>query len=377
MEIILVIGVFQALFMGLLVLSKRGKGAGDYFLSLLLLMQGLTIFLSWMDAFNRSHGYPYPNFIHTSTPLIFLHGPLLWLYVKSLTTQHFRFRPVYLLHFLPFLLAVLALTFSTYSKPADQKILLDQSESFQGNWLYPAVLVGVALFTQGYFVGGLWLLKQYRRRIKGYFSRLEDIDLQWLRFFLFLSIGIYAVNSLMYLLDYAFDLLPYALMQLTAFVLASVFILVLGFYGLRQGNIFVARQVALDLDKAPQERFQAGNLEDAEEQFIGRLLAFMKEEKPYLDPELTIARLAGRLEVGPEYLSSILNSRLNQSFFDFVNHHRVEAFKRQVQDPESDRLSLLGIAWDCGFNSKATFNRVFKNLTGMTPGAYRQQVLEK
>ena len=377
MEVILVIGVFQALFMGLLVLSKRGKGSGDYFLSVLLLVQGLTIFLSWMEAYNRSHGYPHPHFIHTSTPLIFLHGPLLWLYVKSLTTQHFRFRPVYVLHFLPFLLVVLGLAFSMYVKPADQKILLDQNERFQGDWLYPAVLAGVALFTQGYFVWGLWLLKQYRQRIKGYFSRLENIDLQWLRFFLFLSIGIYAVNSLMYILDYAFDLLPYALMQLTAFVLASVFILVLGFYGLRQGNIFVARQVVMDLDHSPQEPFLPEKLENAEEQFIQRLLAFMKEEKPFLDPELTIARLAERLKVGPEYLSSILNSRLNQNFFDFVNHHRVEAFKKKVQDPASDRLSLLGIAWDCGFNSKATFNRVFKNLTGVTPGAYRQQVLKK
>lgn len=364
----------MALLMAALVISKENKSLSDYLLSILFLAQGFTIFLSFMEFYNRSNNYPFPAFISTSTPLIFLHGPLLWFYIKSLTSQRFRFQPVYLLHFLPFTLVILAMLFSIFLLPAEQKMEIDRNLTFQKDLLYPAVLVSVALFTQGYFVWGLLLLKRYRKKIKAYFSKLEDVDLQWLRFFLFLSVGIYAFNSLMYIFDYAFGLLPYGSMQLTAFVAASVFILVLGFYGLRQGNVFVTRNVKFDLEKASDEAFSSDKLETGEEQFIRRLLDFMKDEKPYLDPELTIARLADLLGTGPERLSAILNGRLNKNFFDFVNHYRVEEYKKQVLDPSNSKLSLLGIAWDCGFNSKATFNRVFKQLTGKTPGEYRQQV---
>jgi AraC-like DNA-binding protein len=374
MDFILIIGVFQAMLMAALVISKKNKSLSDYFLTLLFLVQGLTIFLSFMEFYNRSHNYPYPAFISTSPPLIFLHGPLLWFYIKALTSQRFSFRPVYLLHFLPFTLVALAMSFSIFLLPAAQKIEIDRNVTFQNDWLYPAVLAGVALFTQGYFIWGLLLLKRYRKKIKGYFSKLEDVDLRWLRFFLFLSVGIYAFNSLMYIFDYAFDLLPYGAMQLTAFVVASVFILVLGFYGVRQGSVFVTRQVQLDLEKASEEAFSSEKLETGEEQFIRRLLDFMKDEKPFLDPELTIARLADLLGTGPERLSSILNKRLNKNFFDFVNHYRVEEFKNLAQDPANSKLSIMGVAWDSGFNSKATFNRVFKQLTGITPGQYRQQV---
>jgi len=374
MEFILIIGVFQALFMAALVISKKNKTLSDFFLTALFLVVGLNIFMSFMEFYNRAHDYPYPAFINTSPPLIFLHGPLLWFYIKSLTSQHFRFRPVYLLHFLPFFLVILGLSLNLYFLSAEQKIEIDRHAAFQKDWLYPAVLAGVALFSQGYFVWGLLLLKQYRKKIKGYFSKLEDVDLRWLRFFLFLSVATYGFNSLMYILDYAFNLLPYGAMHLTAFVVASLFILVLGFYGLRQGNIFVSREIKIDLNRALEISFSSEKLETSEEQFIQKLLDFMKAEKPFLDPELTIARLADLLGSGPERLSAILNGRLNKNFFDFVNHYRVEEYKKQVLNPSNSKLSLLGIAWDCGFNSKATFNRVFKQLTGNTPGEYRQQV---
>ena len=100
----------------------------------------------------------------------------------------------------------------------------------------------------------------------------------------------------------------------------------------------------------------------------------MKDQKPFLDPALNLARLSDQLDVTPEYLSKILNTHLNRSFFDFVNRYRTDEFKQRCQEGSSGKLTLMGMAYECGFNSKATFNRVFKNLTGVTPGEYVRSV---
>ena len=93
----------------------------------------------------------------------------------------------------------------------------------------------------------------------------------------------------------------------------------------------------------------------------------MADEQPWLEPELTLTELAHRLRTNPSVLSRVINSGCGQNFNDFVNSYRVEAFKEAVKNPKNKHLSLLGIALDCGFNSKATFNRAFKKFTGLLP----------
>lgn len=102
----------------------------------------------------------------------------------------------------------------------------------------------------------------------------------------------------------------------------------------------------------------------------------MQEKKPHHDPDLTLAGLSQLLGVQPEYLSRILNRKIGMHFFDFVNHYRIEDFKALCREKRFSKYTLLGMAYDCGFNSKATFNRVFKNATGLTPGDYAQSVKE-
>lgn len=87
----------------------------------------------------------------------------------------------------------------------------------------------------------------------------------------------------------------------------------------------------------------------------------------YTDAELTLASLAVKLGIHPHELSRIINLGLKKSFSDFINELRVREVARKMQEPIYDRLTLLGIAWESGFNSKTTFNRVFKEITGKTP----------
>ena len=93
----------------------------------------------------------------------------------------------------------------------------------------------------------------------------------------------------------------------------------------------------------------------------------MQEKKPYQDGNLTLFELAKQFDCSPAQLSGIINQQGKTNFFDFVNTFRVEEVKTRIQNKEYTNKTLLAIAFDSGFNSKASFNRVFKNMTGMTP----------
>jgi AraC-like DNA-binding protein len=99
------------------------------------------------------------------------------------------------------------------------------------------------------------------------------------------------------------------------------------------------------------------------------LLQFFDTQQPWLDPELTLSQLAAQTGMNASQLSFLLNTGFEKNFNDFVNSYRVAAVEAQKNNPAYAHLSLLGIAFECGFNSKATFNRAFKKITGRTPSA--------
>ena len=99
-------------------------------------------------------------------------------------------------------------------------------------------------------------------------------------------------------------------------------------------------------------------------------MAYFEKEKSYLNPELTLSELAIKLNTNTSVLSAVINTGFGKNFNDFVNEYRVEEFKRKAAAPDSKHLTLLAIAFDCGFNSKATFNRAFKKVTDLSPKAF-------
>jgi len=104
--------------------------------------------------------------------------------------------------------------------------------------------------------------------------------------------------------------------------------------------------------------------------FKSKLVGHLTEQKPYLDPSLSLRSLADQIQIHPNQLSWLLNDSLGKSFNEFINSYRVQAFKELSKDPKNANLTLIGMAYDCGFNSKTVFNTYFKKETGLTPKQY-------
>ncbi|MGY2134255.1 helix-turn-helix domain-containing protein [Hymenobacter sp. HD11105] len=106
---------------------------------------------------------------------------------------------------------------------------------------------------------------------------------------------------------------------------------------------------------------------------LRRLVAALEQEQPFKDPDLSVARLARHLNLKTSAVSQLINTGLGQSFSEVVNGYRLEEVKRRLLTADAQRLTLLALALEAGFNSKATFNRVFKEKVGLTPKEYQKR----
>jgi AraC-like DNA-binding protein len=134
-----------------------------------------------------------------------------------------------------------------------------------------------------------------------------------------------------------------------------------------QNDLFPKSEIAAE----PAVKYSKSGLNSEGSTLIAtQLQDLMAREKPYLNPGLTIAELSDRMDIPKHQLSQAINAELGSNFYELVNQYRVNEFKKQAIDPANSHLSILGVALECGFNSKATFNQVFKKSEGVTPSAY-------
>ncbi|HDT11429.1 MAG TPA: helix-turn-helix domain-containing protein, partial [bacterium] len=122
-------------------------------------------------------------------------------------------------------------------------------------------------------------------------------------------------------------------------------------------------------------KYASSSLGDEDLNYYKKIIEkYMVEEKPYLDDELTIRKLAKLLEIQPHHLSQVINSAFKMNFYTFVNSYRVKEVIKLMKDPERKHHTILAIAYDSGFKSKSSFNTIFKKTTGKTPSEYRDEL---
>lgn len=365
MEFVIVAGSSIALFSCLLLLAKRPLTSSETIAVGLL----AALVLPMLEKLVLSGTLPLPHLqraVLSGAPLAF--GPLLYLYARSVIEPHRLGAAQTVGHFVPFVGSVAFLALAPPGPPP---------ESFPATSGVPAfdvlgAIVSVVL-VGSFLAYTLWIavkLRHYRQGVKDYFSHDSlDTNLKWLGW---ITLGFFVAYALAILGELA--LIPRAAVPTDLSYLRDVgtlfFAVVFGFGAIKQPALFRAENTG-----PPPKKYERSGLGGQESPvLLARLEVHMRTAQPWLDPELTIENLSAALAVSRHHVTQVINETLGKNFYRFVNEYRIEEVKRKIAEGEADRLSLLGVALDAGFNSKSTFNEAFKSILGTTPSAYRKSV---
>jgi AraC-like DNA-binding protein len=359
-------GIAVSLLSILLLFSKKEKKHSDYYL----------IFWLFICIFNLGY-YLFPSVLPQAIQSVGFTLPVLsisvlYLYVISITfsiefdgkyiLKHSLFFIFYNLLFIGISNFYTEIIFThniPYFAKGNQGIILD------------FLALPMALIPIFYIVLSYRALRKYQKILPEYYSTLEKINLNWLKYIfvsliilLIVIIGVISLGSRSYYIPvrYVFKIVG---------TIQSVYIFFIVFFGLRQSILINHSIVFTDLNSEPYKEKAAPS--DGRFDIISQnLLQFMGNEKPYLDEELSLSKLSSLLGISTNQLSQVINQNLNTNFYKFVNSYRIKEVQVKLKDSKYDHYSILGIAFESGFNSKSTFNKIFKEETGMTPSEYKK-----
>jgi AraC-like DNA-binding protein len=382
-SIIILLAAIQGFFLAILLFKKYHSLYANRFLGLLLFCYSFILvhlFLQDTGFYNQN---PHLLYILLSLPLLI--GPLHFLYARFLIQPSARFDKKQLLHFLPFIIyTLMQLPFLFKSSGELLSSLPDvENEGFPLKQL----IFNEIIIIQGlvYTIYTLVLIRKYSYRLKEVFSALDKVKLTWLRNITLMAltaIGMFILEIMLFFLD--LRLLEFG--QLSSFLIA-IYVYTLGYWGMLKSEIFLEPAVVNSMNELnriePHEiksevqsdirKYEKSGLsEEKAQEILDSLLSMMQKEKPYRNSEITLTQLANSLSFSPHNLSEVINSQLQKNFFDFMNEYRVEEVKQDLKDPAKKHLKILAIAFDAGFNSKSSFNTIFKKQTGMTPSEFRE-----
>ncbi len=356
--ILLLIAAGQGIFLSATLCTNRDKGLSNLFLGLIVLFFSLQLFDLVLLSSGKALEYPHLTF--WSIPFNLAFGPLLYLYILSFGSKR-KLSKVHLLHFIPFLIHLGYISVVYHFHSAGHKTdlirellivqsgLTDQPPSFSD--LSSAIIM--------YLQFGVYILMSHRLVLS------QDQNRDWLRklWIAILVIGLFGLIQ--------FILLIAGVNQqpVTGYLAAIIALL----YIYTGAALLVKRpKVIFGSHEAPKYQYSSLRAEQSPV-LLQQLKEYMDEHRPYRQPDLTLRQLAKLTGLSERHISQTINEQLGQNFSDFLNEYRVNEFKAQIHQPDKQHLSLLGIAMDCGFNSKSTFNTVFKRFTGLTPSQFKRQ----
>lgn len=374
-DILIIIVIFQLLFISFFLFSnEKGKRISLFLLG--------AFFLSF--CFNLIDGFlllqkvylDYPNFALWGSCMPLLYGPLLYLYIRSVLFVDREVQGKMYFHFIPFILLTFLSIISYSLQPADEKLKILQAILDRK---IPAYIYSVTALLYLHFFLYMFLswrmIRQYQLAASNQFSDIQRTNLSWLRstvffFIIFMLLG--AVNGILDFTNWA----KYYYLFLTILIaLFFIFINRVMLKALRIPGIFSPGNEGEVKEGQPvTPKYGGSALQEPEKKRIEeQLVQYMEQKKPYLEPELSLNQLAAQLSLKPKNLSQVINEKLGQNFFDFVNTYRIEEAKRRLSESNDPKITVLEILYEVGFNSKSSFNTLFKKNTGLTPSDFKKK----
>ncbi len=309
-----------------------------------------------------------------------LHGVFFYFYVRSFVDKAFTLKRIHLLNILPF---VFLFSLKWYFNEVLGVMDCYGTGCLHDDNRYVNLLSFLKFFILGAYLFAGWYYVNSKKMGYSKINCINHIRITWINN---ITIGVFVLFSMsviykvIYWLGFGFlgnDIL-------VVNILVSFFIMIFLYMGNSYGYLFVAPKagVSIPLDdsqvgtKKSPATFKQGENELDIENIDGKFEAiedFVKSQQPYLTGQYTIRALSEEVNISQNEISQIIIQKANIYYCEYMNKYRVETLKRKLDDESNDRFTIFSLAMDCGFASKTSYNRIFKNHTGITPSDYRAQ----
>jgi AraC-like DNA-binding protein len=340
MKYIFLIAAFNSLFFIVLLSQKKPKALHDD-----ILIWWLTYLGFYISIYTFYSHQLFTNYSLLSISLIsllMLHGPLLYLYIQALVTNRRKLLLKDIVHLIPFGLFNQYIFISSFSPESSEKLNIERlSGEYNPPLLFLFFLIATALSGTVYILLTIRLFRKLDIRIFNNYSYSSELDLKWLRRLVIVFGIIWTILIGITVIHHVFGLFSMVFCTDGLFLSLSVFVILIGYYGLKQKVIFSSEDLQVErVSPEPQARYAGSRLSQAEsDRYADRLKKYMKSSQPHLNPELTLAQLAAGLGISGHVLSQVINEKFGVNFFDFINDYRVESFKEKIADPKSGSFS--------------------------------------
>ncbi len=373
-EILFVLIIFQMLFLSLFLFAQdKGKRVSNILLGLFFLSISLNLLDFFLFISGAYSAHPWLAGWGNCLPLLF--GPLIYLYTRSVLDRKYSFSSKDRIHLYPFAVMFAITEFYFLTRPVRvQEVIL--TGFLQHHVPLFVSIVSTLIFIQFlvYVIVSLKLVHSYRKEAVHYVSNSEQSQVGWLYsmiiFFLLIIIlvilnGLLARTSLAgyYLIGFNVIVLAMLIFIMTTLVKALQLPYFFSVSG-EDGRLGKHQSHTTDAEKAEKEKLAQ------------TVLDYMQTHRAYLEPDLTLDQLATHLSTKPRILSQSINEILGQNFYDFVNRYRIKEASRLLTNPKDSKLTVLEVLYEVGFNSKSSFNTLFKKYTGLTPSEFRKKQSE-
>lgn len=317
----------------------------------------------------------------------FILGPILFYHLKSIVLPTDTFIISLYKSLIPF-----GIVWVFVSLPLSIAVATDYFHEFHEFYMdYEIILNQIEnIYFFIYLIISLKFLSQIQKLYKENYSSIHKNNLGWYKHMIFGFMIVLIIDTLCTIYELFYPILPWNVGTIVAFTLILMYAY-LGYKGMFQSQIlmpdFLLEKMSIpkiDNDVVPNDEYQKPLAiqgpkqldtfsKDEIEKLKSRVIELLEKDKLYLNESLSLTEMASCVGISNKKLSELLNQHLNTNFYNLINDYRVNEVKERLKD-NSGKFTLVSIAYDSGFQSKASFNRIFKQKTGMSPALYRKNL---